>query len=188
MPLSVAVDAPGQRPVNPEHVTTLPSPTSGKMREGEPSDITGWDDTNTIETARDKATASHETMGLVSALLAGFELAALVEVDMCNESFAEDCTGAESGFVICASYCVGLSTIVVLETSFEYMFVMRELHHGNASAWELINAFRFCRRIAETFFAVSLAQHAAQLHAKRTAPPPTTGSSLTFADVSFVPD
>ena len=158
MPHEVVDEAPGQqRSATPEPIATLPSPTNARLRDGEPSDITGWDDTNTIDTARDKATASHETMGLVSALLAGFELAALVEVDMCNDSFAEDCTGAESGFVVCASYCVGLSTIVVLETSFEYMFVMRELHHGNASAWELINAFRFCRRIAETFFAVRLA-------------------------------
>ena len=117
----------------------------------------GWQDTHTLDTARDKAMASHETMGLVSALLAGFELAALVEVDLADCNIDDtDCTGAEGGFVITASYCVGLSTIVVLETSFEYMFVMRELHHGNESAWNLIKAFRYCRRVAECFFALEI--------------------------------
>ena len=95
-------------------------------------------------------------MGLVSALLAGFELAALVEVDLddgCNERGG--CT-AEGGFVVAASYCVGLSTIVVLETSFEYMFIMRELHHGNKSAWALLEAFKYCRRTAEVLFALEI--------------------------------
>ena len=110
----------------------------------------GWVSTMTKDDARDKAVSSHETMGLVSALLAGFELQALVEVDLCDDV----CTGAESAFIVCSSYCVGLSMIVVLETSFEYMFVMRELHHGHASAWNLIRHFRYCRRIAEGAFAL----------------------------------
>jgi len=110
----------------------------------------GWVSTMTKDDARDKAVSSHETMGLVSALLAGFELQALVEVELCDDA----CTGAESAFIVCSSYCVGLSMIVVLETSFEYMFVMRELHHGHASAWNLIRHFRYCRRIAEAAFAL----------------------------------
>ena len=147
--------------------------------------LEGWLTTQNKDDARDKAVASHETMGLVSvravasltsvlprpftcarvltvrwhpalcqALLAGFELAALVEVDTCVET--TECSAAESLFVITASFCVGLSTIVVLETSFEYMFVMRELHHGAASAWNLISHFRFCRRAAEIAFALEI--------------------------------
>ena len=117
-------------------------------------DYVGWLTTQTKDDARDKAVASHETMGLVSALLAGFELAALVEVDTCTD--ATECSVAEDLFIIAASFCVGLSTIVVLETSFEYMFVMRELHHGANSAWNLIQHFRFCRRAAEAAFALEI--------------------------------
>jgi hypothetical protein len=40
----------------------------------ESDDTAGWDVTYTREDARDKADASHSTMGLVSALLAGFQL------------------------------------------------------------------------------------------------------------------
>lgn len=113
-----------------------------------------WRKTKLKDDARDKAISSHDTMGLVSALLAGFELQALVEVDTCQTD--EECSGAEGAFVICASYCVGLSMIVVLETAFEYMFVMRELHHGPASAWMLIRAFRPFRRLAEFTFALEI--------------------------------
>ena len=116
--------------------------------------LAGWTTTHTKDDARDKAVASHETMGLVSALLAGFELQALVEVDTCQ--VAEECSNAEGLFVGTAAFCVGLSTIVVLETSFEYMFVMRELHHGSRSAWNLLEQFRFCRRAAEASFALEI--------------------------------
>ena len=119
--------------------------------------LDGWLTTTTKDDARDKAVASHETMGLVSALMAGFELQALVEIDF----DASECGGGrcndEGLFVAAAAFCVGLSTLVVLETSFEYMFVMRELHHGAASAWNLIRQFRFCRRIAEIAFVVQIA-------------------------------
>ena len=114
----------------------------------------GWIYTKTKDDARDKAVSSHETMGLVSALLAGFELGALVEVNICTE--LEQCTGFESAFVVTATLCVGLSMLVVLETAFEYMFVMRELHHGRESAWNLIAVFAPFRRAAEVTFALEI--------------------------------
>ena len=52
--------------------------------------------------------------------------------------------------------CVCLSTIVVFETSVEYMLVMRELHHGHQSAWKLIKLFTPYRRVAEYCFAFDL--------------------------------
>ena len=115
----------------------------------------GYDITYTREDAKSKAESTHSTMGLVSALLAGFELQALVEVDMCV--LPEECTGMEGAFVLSACACVCLSTVVVFETSFEYAATMRELHHGNQSAWKLIKRFAPYRRIAEYCFALDLA-------------------------------
>ena len=140
-------------PLMPTRGRSAEADVSGESSSQQPQ-LAGWLTTQTKDDARDKAVASHETMGLVSALLAGFELAALVEVDTCTEQ--SECSVAEDLFVIAASFCVGLSTIVVLETSFEYMFVMRELHHGADSAWNLIAHFRFCRRAAEAAFALEI--------------------------------
>lgn len=123
------------------------------LRQFEQEDA-GWADSWTKDDARDKAISSHETMGLVSALLAGFELQCLTEVEICSDP--SECTGMESAFVITASYCVGLAMLVVLETSFEYMFVMRELHHGHESAWNLIRAFAPYRRAAELTFSLEI--------------------------------
>jgi len=63
------------------------------------NDEHGWDLSYTREDARDKADSTHSTMGLVSALLAGFQLQALVEVNTCADDDTT-CTGAEAGFVI----------------------------------------------------------------------------------------
>ena len=131
----------------------LESPSSATL-EAMQEQVAEWRTTYNKDDARDKAYASHETMGLVSALMAGFELQSLTEVDICSDS--SECTSVESCFIVAASFCVGLSTVVVLETSFEYMLVLRELHHGAPSAWNLIQQFRYARRVAELAFSLDI--------------------------------
>ena len=158
-PRSASNVVPGDRSSAVSHVAFADELEDGSPPAAAVEDGAGWMITRSKDDARDKAVSSHETMGLVSALLAGFELQALTEVSICNdfdEDGDKDCTGFESAFIISASYCVGLSTLVVLETSFEYMFVMRELHHGRESAWNLIAAFTPFRRAAEIFFTLEI--------------------------------
>ena len=107
------------------------------------------------ENARTKATSTHETMGLVSAIIAGFDVTALVEVDLCGQG-QQPCTGAEDGFIACASLVIGLSMFIVIEAALEYGFVLRELHYGHEAVWELMNKLRKYRKLAESAFVINL--------------------------------
>ena len=90
------------------------------------------DTTQLRDNAKNKAESTHETMGLVSAVVAGFEVTALVEVELCKD---DECTGVEDAFIGLASTVIGLSTFILVEGALEYGFVVRELHYGHESAW-----------------------------------------------------
>jgi hypothetical protein len=124
---------------------------------------TGRDRSNTQhlrENARNKVTSTHETMGLVSALVAGFMVTALVEVEICGQggvsTMGSTCSGTEDAFIFFASLVIGLSTFVLVEAALEYGFVMRELHFGHDHAWKLIEALKTFRKVAEWFFVMNL--------------------------------
>ena len=86
------------------------------------------DTTQLRDNAKNKAESTHETMGLVSAVVAGFEVTALVEVELCKD---DECTGVEDAFIGLASTVIGLSTFILVEGALEYGFVVRELHYGH---------------------------------------------------------
>ena len=94
--------------------------------------------------------ATQASMGMISALLAGFSLTALVEVSV-GEPLA-----VSSLFLIASTLTLGTSTFVLLESTVEYMFVMRELHHGVLSALQLQDRLRGPRRVAEMGFVISV--------------------------------
>ena len=102
--------------------------------------------TNEDVTAKVSAQAS---LGVVSALLAGFSQTALVEIEV-TPAIASKC------LIFTASVTLGLSTLVMLESTLEYMFVMRELSHGTFCAWSLMEALSLPRRIAEACFVIAL--------------------------------
>ena len=89
------------------------------------------------------------SLGVVSTLLAGFSLTALVEIEV-ESSIAANC------FVVSSSIVFGLSLLVMLESTLEYMFVMRELPHSTFSAWSLMEELRLPRRVAEASFVLAL--------------------------------
>ena len=102
--------------------------------------------TNDEVTAKVGAQAS---LGVVSTLLAGFSLTALVEIEV-EASIAANC------FIVSSSIVFGLSLLVMLESTLEYMFVMRELPHSTFSAWSLMEELRLPRRVAEASFVITL--------------------------------
>ena len=93
--------------------------------------------------------SSQASLGMISALLAGFSLSALVEIEPREYTVS-------SLYVVSCSLTLGLSTLTMLESTLEYIFVMRELHHGVASAWALLEKMRASRRAAEVSFVASL--------------------------------
>ena len=95
-------------------------------------------------------------MGLVSAVVAGFEVTALVEVNVCGQGEDHPCSGSEEGFIFFASLVIGLSTFVIVEAALEYGFVMRELHYGHRAAWALLVRLQKFRKMAEVAFVCNL--------------------------------
>lgn len=112
--------------------------------------------------AKQKAAASHDSMGVISALLAGFNVNILTEVSVCHDYFdyevdeGRPCTGQEGTFICFVALCAGLSTLVMLETALEYTLVMRELHQGAKSSWKLLHRLKHYRRFAEAAFVLAL--------------------------------
>ena len=111
------------------------------------------DTTQLRDNAKNKAESTHETMGLVSAVVAGFEVTALVEVELCKD---DECTGVEDAFIGLASTVIGLSTFILVEGALEYGFVVRELHYGHESAWGMIEKLKPFRKTAEVVFIINL--------------------------------
>ena len=92
---------------------------------------------------------SQASMGVMSALLAGFSLSLIGSVNITQ-------TYTSEAFVICGATSLGSSMIVVLEATLEYMFVTRELRRGPDSAWSLMKRLTPYRRLSETAFTVSI--------------------------------
>lgn len=104
--------------------------------------------------AKNKVTSSHETMGLVSAVVAGFEVTALVEVEACSEM--GKCGYDEGIFIFFATVVIALSMFVVLVTAVEYSYIMRELHYGHLATWALVKRLRPYRKACEIVFGLNL--------------------------------
>ena len=101
------------------------------------------------EKVRDKAVAQ-ASLGLVSVLLAGFSLTALEGIEITTPS------AVSTIFILSSTTSLALNLLVVIETTLEYVFVMRELTYSAPSAWELMQSLRPFRRTAEIAFSASI--------------------------------
>ena len=92
---------------------------------------------------------SQSSLGMISALIAGFSLTALVETEVQSSA-------AAGLFIVSASVTLGLSTLAMMEATLEYVFVMREFPHGTYCAWSLLEELAVPRRVAEACFVLAL--------------------------------
>ena len=113
------------------------------------SEQAGWAPTH--DDIRDRVSAV-STMGLVSALTSGFVYSALIDVQL-----PETWPVISTVFLLSASAALGFALIVVIQTTLEYMFVMRELaRYGPVSAWQLEKRFSWARRLTELCFVCAI--------------------------------
>ena len=86
---------------------------------------------------REKAEASFDTSALVSALIAGFQLSALAEIDICNETStsaaASTCTWEEDTFIIASALSMVLAMLSLVQVTIEYHGVLSNLSLPNVS-------------------------------------------------------
>ena len=104
----------------------------------------------TSDAIRDKVT-SQNNLGLVSALLAGFSLSSMLEVDVSNENNA-----VASLYLLSVTCSLSLGILVVVVTSLQFSFIMTQMRYDPASVWNMLEGFQAARRVGEIAFILSI--------------------------------